>query len=497
VDLQPGAGRLLGGRYRLDARLGHGGMGTVWRAHDQVVGRDVAVKEPRVPDHLSAQERQTMYERMRREARAAASVDHPSVVTIHDVVVENEQPWIVMELVQGRSLGSVLEEGTLDAREAARIGLAVAGALNAAHERGILHRDVKPENVLLGRHDRVVLTDFGIAQVEGEQGLTETGAFVGSPEYIAPERVLGQRPGPASDLWSLGVVLYVATEGLSPFRRSNSPATLQAVLSSEPQVPDRARSQSSELAMLITRLMRKTAADRPDAAEVRAALTEVSRPPQQVKLVSVPLGSRVLNGLRDFRKRLRGSKRWRYGTGAGVVVIAAAVSLLVYLSMDRLPDGWKRNDKDEQRVHATVGVPGGFERSAAKNHVTYTNRHTNTTIELVRDTDDIPDTALDEANNRKDFYDDGAQEGYSETMDDPFAKVKDGTGEDGKAADVYTTYGDENAGTVPYPKRHRFERVYVKGSTAWRLMVTVPESNAKSGASTFRSAADSLDIDGL
>ncbi len=141
---------------------------------------------------------------MRREARTAARIDHPSVVTIHDVVVENEQPWIVMELVQGRSLADVLNDGTIGVREAARIGLAVAGALEAAHATGVLHRDVKPDNVLLGRYDRVVLTDFGIAAVQGEQGLTETGAFVGSPEFVAPERVLGQRPGPESDLWSLG-----------------------------------------------------------------------------------------------------------------------------------------------------------------------------------------------------------------------------------------------------------------------------------------------------
>lgn len=170
-------------------------MGTVWRAHDQIVDRDVAVKEPRVPDHLPERERQTVYQRMEREARAAARIDHPSVVTVHDVVVENGRPWIVMELVRGQSLGDRLTEGTLDPREAARIGLAVLGALAAAHEAGVLHRDVKPDNVLLGRSDRVVLTDFGIAQIEGEQRLTETGGFVGSPEFIAPERVLGQRPG--------------------------------------------------------------------------------------------------------------------------------------------------------------------------------------------------------------------------------------------------------------------------------------------------------------
>ena len=212
-------------------------MGTVWRAKDETVDREVAVKEPRVPDHLPERERSNAFERMRREARAAARLDHPAVVNVHDVAVVDGQPWIVMELVQGRSLGDALQEGTLGARDAARIGLEVLGALEAAHAAGILHRDVKPDNVLLGRHDRVVLTDFGIAQIEGETNLTDTGGFVGSPEYIAPERVLGQRPGPASDLWSLGVVLYAATEGVSPFRRSNTPATLQSVLNATPAPP--------------------------------------------------------------------------------------------------------------------------------------------------------------------------------------------------------------------------------------------------------------------
>ncbi|NEC75124.1 serine/threonine-protein kinase, partial [Streptomyces rochei] len=263
----PGAGRLIAGRYRLIAKLGHGGMGTVWRAHDETVDREVAVKEPRVPDHLPERERANAFERMRREARAAARLDHPAVVDVYDVAVVDDQPWIVMELVRGRSLGDALQEGTLGAREAARIGLEVLGALEAAHAAGILHRDVKPDNVLLGRHDRVVLTDFGIAQIEGETNLTDTGGFVGSPEYIAPERVLGRRPGPASDLWSLGVVLYAATEGVSPFRRSNTPATLQSVLNAAPAPP---ASAQGPLAEVITGLLEKDPARRPDAARTRA-----------------------------------------------------------------------------------------------------------------------------------------------------------------------------------------------------------------------------------
>ncbi|WP_244189370.1 serine/threonine-protein kinase, partial [Streptomyces incarnatus] len=273
---ETGTGRLVAGRYRLLGRLGHGGMGTVWRAKDEAVDREVAVKEPRVPDHLPERERANAFERMHREARAAARLDHPAVVNVHDVAVVEGRPWIVMELVRGRSLGDVLREGTLDAREAARIGLEVLGALQAAHAAGVLHRDVKPDNVLLGRHDRVVLTDFGIAQIEGDTRLTDTGGFVGSPEYIAPERVLGQRPGPASDLWSLGVLLYTATEGVSPFRRSNTPATLQSVLNSTPAAP---ASASGPLAEAINGLLHKDPAHRPGADRVRELLREAARPP--------------------------------------------------------------------------------------------------------------------------------------------------------------------------------------------------------------------------
>ncbi|MDX3576579.1 serine/threonine-protein kinase, partial [Streptomyces sp. FL07-04A] len=273
---EPGVGRLVAGRYRLLARLGHGGMGTVWRAKDETVDREVAVKEPRVPDCLPERERARTFERMRREARAAARLDHPAVVGVHDVAVVDGRPWIVMELVRGRSLGDALQEGTLGTREAARIGLEVLGALEAAHAAGILHRDVKPDNVLLGRYDRVVLTDFGIAQIEGETSLTDTGGFVGSPEYIAPERVLGRRPGPAADLWSLGVVLYAATEGVSPFRRSNTPATLQSVLHATPAP---AAAAQGPLAEVIDALLQKDPAHRPAAARVRALLEAAANPP--------------------------------------------------------------------------------------------------------------------------------------------------------------------------------------------------------------------------
>ncbi|MEH0546350.1 serine/threonine-protein kinase [Streptomyces sp. B21-105] len=353
---EPGVGRLVAGRYRLLAKLGHGGMGTVWRAKDETVDREVAVKEPRVPDHLPERERANTFERMRREARAAARLDHPAVVNVHDVAVVDGRPWIVMELVHGRSLGDALQEGTLGTPEAARIGLEVLGALEAAHAAGILHRDVKPDNVLLGRYDRVVLTDFGIAQIEGETNLTDTGGFVGSPEYIAPERVLGRRPGPAADLWSLGVVLYTATEGVSPFRRSNTPATLQSVLHATPAPPAAAQ---GPLAEVVDGLLQKDPALRPTAARVRTLLEAAANPPappapQPPQAVSHTAALSV-------RRRLGRRTTW-IGLGAAVVA-AATAAYLVFADpfAGPLPDGW--TTKPEKEVTATLVVPDSYVRS--------------------------------------------------------------------------------------------------------------------------------------
>ncbi|MFE4701733.1 protein kinase [Streptomyces sp. NPDC056738] len=378
---EPGAGRLVAGRYRLLAKLGHGGMGTVWRARDETVEREVAVKEPRVPDHLPERERATAYERMRREARAAARLDHPAVVNVHDVAVVDGRPWIVMELVRGRSLGDALREGTLGSRETARIGLEVLGALEAAHAAGVLHRDVKPDNVLLGPHDRVVLTDFGIASIEGETNLTDTGGFVGSPEYIAPERVLGVRPGPASDLWSLGVVLYAATEGVSPFRRSNTPATLQSVLNATPAAP---ASAGGPLTEAINGLLAKEPSHRPAAAEVRRLLEEAARPPvlaptQVTRTEGVAGGDGTPasggGGVRIGRRTLIG-----LAAAVATAVAAAAVTAYVVIAdpfAGPLPDGWKTRHVAD--VAATLAVPADYQegtpdRKTDKTHwVTYTD----------------------------------------------------------------------------------------------------------------------------
>ncbi|MCC3770418.1 serine/threonine protein kinase [Streptomyces sp. UNOC14_S4] len=233
---------LIAGRYRLRERIGRGGMGTVWRATDELLAREVAVKELHMDESSPsgpATAPGSRVDRTLREARAAALISHPNVVALHDIVTQEGRPWIVMELVEGRALSDVLAaDGPVGPYEAARIGLALLGALRAAHGRGVLHRDIKPANVLLeDGTGRVVLTDFGIAQVPGAPTITESGAFVGSPEYTAPERIAGGATGPASDLWSLGVLLCVALHGESPFYRDSLGGIIQAVVHDEIRPP--------------------------------------------------------------------------------------------------------------------------------------------------------------------------------------------------------------------------------------------------------------------
>ncbi|MFD3512793.1 protein kinase [Streptomyces sp. NPDC058657] len=256
-------------------------MGRVWRARDEVLHRTVAVKELRAGLYASEAERAQLHARTQNEARAAARINHPGVVTVHDVLEHDDRPWIVMEYVDGPSMADALQEtGGFDAREAARIGLHVLGALRAAHTVGVLHRDVKPGNVMLARDGRVLLTDFGIAAIEGDSNLTRTGELIGSVDYLAPERIRGEDPGPASDLWSLGATLYTAVEERSPFHRTSPLGTLQAVVAEEPAPTYRA----GALAPVIVALLRKEVAGRPGAEEAQRMLLEAmeGRQPQQV-----------------------------------------------------------------------------------------------------------------------------------------------------------------------------------------------------------------------
>ncbi|MFD7405720.1 serine/threonine-protein kinase [Streptomyces sp. NPDC059866] len=266
-------GLLLGGRYRLTDAIGSGGMGRVWRAHDEVLHRVVAIKELTAAHFVSESDQERLLARTRAEARAAARINHSAVVTVHDVLDHDARPWIVMELVEGRSLAdAVKQDGRVEATEAARIGVWVLRALRAAHSAGVLHRDVKPGNVLLGDDGRVLLTDFGIAQIEGDSTITRTGEVVGSVDYLAPERVRGHDPGPAADLWALGATLYTAVEGRSPFRRTSPLSTMQAVVEEQPAEPRYA----GPLEPVITALLRKEPAARPDSAEAERLLAEVA-----------------------------------------------------------------------------------------------------------------------------------------------------------------------------------------------------------------------------
>lgn len=274
--------RVIAGRYRLETRVGRGGMGVVWRATDQLLGRHVAVKELPLDETLSPAEARLQRDRTLREARAVAQLHHPHIIVVHDVVEQDERPYMVMELIDGGSLADrIAERGPVDAREAARIGVALLSALATAHAAGVLHRDIKPANVLLeAGTDRVVLTDFGIAQVAGATTLTETGSFVGSPEYTAPERMSGAGTGPASDLWSLGALLCTALSGASPFRRDSLGGILHAVVVDEIRPP----AQAAPILPVIRGLLERDPDRRLDAAEAERmlrAFLESGRTPQR------------------------------------------------------------------------------------------------------------------------------------------------------------------------------------------------------------------------
>ncbi|MCR8946614.1 serine/threonine protein kinase [Streptomyces sp. OUCMDZ-4982] len=269
-------GRLLAGRYRLGGVLGRGGMGTVWRADDETLGRTVAVKELRFPSAIDEDEKRRLITRTLREAKAIARIRNNSAVTVYDVVDEDDRPWIVMELVEGKSLAEVIrEDGTLTPKRAAEVGLAILDVLRSAHRQGILHRDVKPSNVLIAEDGRVVLTDFGIAQVEGDPSVTSTGMLVGAPSYISPERARGHKPGPPADLWSLGGLLYASVEGCPPYDKGSAIATLTAVMT-EPLDPPK---NAGPLTEVIYGLLARDPEQRLDDAGARALLTKVINAP--------------------------------------------------------------------------------------------------------------------------------------------------------------------------------------------------------------------------
>jgi serine/threonine protein kinase len=278
-------GRLVAGRYRLLERIGRGGMGTVWRAEDELLARQVAVKKLHPPQpHMDEEELATVFERTRREARAAARISHPNVIVVHDVVDDAGLPSIVMEYVPSVTLGERLkQEGALPPAEAARIGRAMIAALRAAHRAGVLHRDVKPGNVLLGEDSRVVLTDFGIAQASGTTTLTRTGELIGSIDFLSPERIRGALPGPESDLWALGATLYQAVEGVSAFRRPTAIETAYAIA----EDPVRPAANAGVLAEVIAGLLAKEPTERLSAEDAERML-RIPAADQDTALVNRP-----------------------------------------------------------------------------------------------------------------------------------------------------------------------------------------------------------------
>ncbi|MEU0335052.1 protein kinase [Streptomyces sp. NPDC006193] len=320
--------RLLAGRYRLGDVLGRGGMGTVWRAEDETLGRTVAVKELRFPSNIDEEEKRRLITRTLREAKAIARIRNNSAVTVYDVVDEDDRPWIVMELVEGKSLAEVIrEDGLLKPKRAAEVGLAILDVLRSAHREGILHRDVKPSNVLIAEDGRVVLTDFGIAQVEGDPSITSTGMLVGAPSYISPERARGHKPGPAADLWSLGGLLYAAVEGVPPYDKGSAIATLTAVMTEPLEEPKHA----GPLRDVIYGLLNKDPAKRLDDAGARAMLNAVINAPEPeamdaTRVVPLPAQPDAPEGKRgeETADKLRGALRSvRKAAGAATAAAAA------------------------------------------------------------------------------------------------------------------------------------------------------------------------------
>ncbi|WP_330351470.1 serine/threonine-protein kinase [Streptomyces sp. NBC_00582] len=333
---QDKSARLLAGRYRLGGVLGRGGMGTVWRAEDETLGRTVAVKELRFPGNIDEDEKRRLITRTLREAKAIARIRNNSAVTVFDVVEEDDRPWIVMELVEGKSLAEVIrEDGVLEPKRAAEVGLAILDVLRSAHREGILHRDVKPSNVLIAEDGRVVLTDFGIAQVEGDPSITSTGMLVGAPSYISPERARGHKPGPAADLWSLGGLLYASVEGSPPYDKGSAIATLTAVMTEPLEEPKNA----GRLKDVIYGLLTKDPQRRLDDAGARAMLNDVihapepreAEPSDATRLVPIPVqpdgpagrGSSAGEAGEKLRGALR-SVRKKAAVAAGAAGTAAA-----------------------------------------------------------------------------------------------------------------------------------------------------------------------------
>ncbi|MFC5747401.1 serine/threonine-protein kinase [Actinomadura rugatobispora] len=344
-------GQVLAGRYRLTGLLGRGGMGAVWRAHDEQLDREVAVKELRLPEQLDDAARQTWIARLDREARAAAGLRHPGIVTVHDRVTGDDgRPWIVMELVRGRSLDDLLKaEGRLPPVRVAQIGLQVLDALRAAHRAGITHRDIKPANVLL-ENDRAVLTDFGIAAVEGDATLTGTGVVLGTPAYMSPEQVRGQEATAAADLWSLGATLYTAVEGRPPFEGASTGAVFIAIATEDPAPPAHAGS----LEPILRTLLHRDPSQRPTADHLHAQLAwlvqgrQPAQPPVPPTVRHPPFPRPPKRPALSRKKKI-----------VGLVLIAATAVLAVALTATLAVPAYQER-QENQRYEANMSTIAGM-----------------------------------------------------------------------------------------------------------------------------------------
>ncbi|WP_352231939.1 serine/threonine-protein kinase [Actinomycetospora sp. NBRC 106375] len=266
--------RVVAGRYRLEERIGSGAMGVVWRGTDERLGRVVAVKQVFLHAGLDDREAEEVRQRTLREGRIAARLQHPHAISVFDASIEGDEPWLVMEYLPSRSLANVLgEQGTLEPRTVARIGRQVADALDAAHQAGIVHRDVKPGNVLLGADGTVKITDFGISRASGDLTLTRTGMLAGTPAYLAPEVARGDDSTSASDVFSLGATLYAAVEGIPPFGADDNALALLHSVAAGKVVPP---SQAGPLTALLMRLLRDDPGERPTAIEARQELGRIA-----------------------------------------------------------------------------------------------------------------------------------------------------------------------------------------------------------------------------
>ena len=314
-------GPLIAGQYRLVEEIGRGGFGMVWHARDQRLDRDVAAKQLFLPMYLTHDQRRERYHRSMREARSAARLDHPGAVRVYDVVEHDGCPWIIMELIIGRSLDTIVKtEGPVTPQLAAEIGRTIVQALRAAHEARVIHRDVKPANVLIGEN-RIVLTDFGIAMIEGDPSLTETGLVMGAPAYTSPERARGDTALPASDLWSLGATLYYAVEGHRPFTGPNANAVFHAILTEDPP-PAR---HAGPLGVVIEGLLRKDPAERLTTDQTDDLLAEILADPEALTTGPVVLAEPAGSAPPDSKDR---SKRKLALLGVPAAALIAACAML-------------------------------------------------------------------------------------------------------------------------------------------------------------------------